>query len=230
MTNNQIALIKRALLEEELAEMAVIDALPDEEVSFSEKYKTEMHKLLDKYKKRTYNVNRRISKRLVGALAAILIALTLMMSISAIREPIIKFIVNVYDNFISVFIEEDDGAKPPETIEKIYLPSCEIDGFNFQSTTNYSTIIKTKWINANGNLITLEQLIIKDNYQAFLDNESKNYEITEINSFDIYYINKNNHYFTVWSNGEYMFKMLFPNTIEFSEIEKSLESMEAVEN
>ena len=46
MTNNQIALIKEALLEEDLREMAIIDALPDEKFVFSEKYKKEMKKLL----------------------------------------------------------------------------------------------------------------------------------------------------------------------------------------
>ena len=145
-----------------------------------------------------------------------------------IREPIIKFIVNIYENFISIFVEEDEGAKPPETIEKVYLPSYEIDEFHIQKTTNYGTLIKTKWTNGNENLIALEQLILKNNYQAFLDNEAKNYEITEINSYDIYYINKNDHYFTVWSNGEYMFQMIFPNTMEFSEIEKVIESFEVV--
>ena len=125
-------LLKEALLEEELAEMAVIDALPDEKVVFSEKYKIEIQKLLNKHKKYTRNANRFIPKRLVGVLAAILITLTLIMSISSIREPVVKFIVNTYESFISIFVEEDEGAKPPETIEKVYLPSCEIDEFHIQ--------------------------------------------------------------------------------------------------
>ena len=92
MTNNQIALIKEALLEEDLREMAIIDALPDEEFVFSEKYKKEMQKLLIKHKKYTHTANRFIPKRLVGVLVAILITLTLMMSISAIREPVVKYL------------------------------------------------------------------------------------------------------------------------------------------
>ena len=51
MTNNQIKLIKEALLEEDFKEMAIIDAIPDENVTFSEKYKMEMQKLLRKFRK-----------------------------------------------------------------------------------------------------------------------------------------------------------------------------------
>lgn len=230
MTDNQIALIKQSLLEEELAEMAVIDALPDEEFVFSEKYKKEIQKLLNKHKKYTRNANRFIPKRLVGVLAAILITLTLMMSISAIREPVVKFIVNVYENFISIFVEENEEHTSPETIKKVYLPSYKIEEFNTNKFIAYDTIVYSNWINDKGDLIVLEQCILENNYQAFLDNESTNYTIIKINSYDIYYIEKNGNYHFVWSNNEYFFKMLFPSTMEFSEIEKVIESMEAVED
>jgi len=229
MTDNQIKLLKEALLEEDLREMAIIDALPDEEFVFSEKYKTEMQKLLNRHKKYTHNTNRFIPKRLVGVLVAILITLTLMMSISAIREPIVKFIVNVYESFISIFVENEDNT-PPETIEEIYMPSHLIEGFHIQTTNNYKTLSTTIWADDNNKNIFLDQAVLKDSYQTFLDNDSKYYKKTEINLCNVYYIEKNNSYFIVWSNGEYMFKMLFPSTIDFSEIEKVIESMEVVEN
>lgn len=230
MTDNQIKLLKEALLEEDLKEMAIIDSLPDEEFVFSEKYKKEMQKLLNKHKKYTHTANRFIPKRLVGVLVAILITLTLMMSISAIREPVVKFIVNVYENFINIFVEEDEGVKTPETIEKIYLPSYEIRGFHIQSTQNYETLVITNWTNDDKEFVLLEQTILEDNYQAFLDKESMGYMMINIGSYEIYYTEKNNNYCFVWSNGEYMFKMKFPNTIELYEIKKIIESMEVVEN
>ena len=230
MTNNQIALIKEALLEEDLKEMAIIDALPDEEFVFSEKYKKEMQKLLIKHKKYTRNANRFIPKRLVGVLAAILITLTLMMCISAIRKPVVKFIVNVYENFISVFVEEGEDAKSPQEIENLYLPTDGIQGYSIQSSYNQGKISSTVWINDNNELIVLEQAVLENNYQSFFDNESINYGTTRVGSFDIHYMIKNDNYLMVWSNVKYMFKMLFPSTMEFSEIEKVIESMEAVED
>ncbi|MBQ8392450.1 MAG: DUF4367 domain-containing protein [Clostridia bacterium] len=230
MTNNQIKLLKEALLEEELAEMAVIDALPDEKVVFSEKYKIEIQKLLNKHKKYTRNANRFIPKRLVGVLAAILITLTLIMSISSIREPVVKFIVNTYESFISIFVEEDEGAKPPETIEKVYLPSCEIDEFHIQKTTNYGTLSVTTWKNNNNEFIRLEQTILEENYQAFLHNKSVEYTQINMELCDVYYMEKSCSYYFVWSNNGYIFKMKLPNTIELSEIEKIIESMEVVED
>ena len=230
MTNNQIKLLKEALLEEELAEMSVIDALPDEEVVLTEKHQKEIQRLLNKQKKYTRNTNRFIPKRLVGVLAAILITLTLMMSISAIREPVIKFIVNIYGSFISIFVEEDEYTKTPETIDEIYLPSCEIEGFHIQSTKNYDTLVITNWTNNDKKIVLLEQSILEDNYQAFLDKESMGYMMINLNSYETYYTEKNNNYCFVWSNREYMFKMKLPNTLELSEIEKIIESMEVVED
>lgn len=230
MTDNQIKLLKEALLEEDLREMAIIDSLPDEEFVFSEKYKKEMQKLLNKHKKYTRNSNRFIPKRLVGVLVAILITLTLMMSISAIREPVVKFIVNMYDSFISIFIEEDKGAKPPQEIENMYLPTDGIQGYRIQSSYNQGKISSTVWINDNNEMVFLEQSVLENNYQAFIDNESMYYKTTVIDIYEVYYTEKNSSFGVVWSNGEYMFKMLFPNTIEFQEIEDIIISFEIVED
>ena len=230
MTNNQIALIKEALLEEDLREMAIIDALPDEEIVFSEKYKTEMQKLLNKHKKYTRNANRFIPKRLVGVLAAILITLTLMMSISAIREPVVKFIVNVYENFISIFVEEDDSIKIPEIIEEEYTPSYMIEGYILEEVQNYDVLRITTWYD-NDNKIELCQQILKSDFKSVIDKENVTYtsKNTKINT-TIYYIKKGNEYSVIWSDGIYFFNLLCPNTIEITEVEKIIESMEAVED
>ena len=177
MTNNQIALIKEALLEEELAEMAVIDALPDEEIAFTEKYKIEMQKLLSKHKKRTHNTDRFIPKRLVGVLAAILITLALMMSISAIRKPIVEFIVNVYDGFIGIFVEVEgnEGSTPSETIEVEYMPSYMIKGYTLKSTENYDVLRISIWYNTENKRFEFCQQIINDGFQSMIDIENASY-------------------------------------------------------
>ena len=110
------------------------------------------------------------------------------------------------------------------------MPSHPIEGFHIQTTNNYKTLSATIWADDNNKNIFLDQAVLKDSYQTFLDNDSIYYKKTEINFCNVYYIEKNNSYFIVWSNGEYMFKMIFPNTIDFSEIEKIIESMEVVEN
>lgn len=230
MTDNQIKLLKEALLEEDLREMAIIDSLPDEEFVFSEKYKKEMQKLLNKHKKHTPTANRFIPKRLVGVLVAILITLTLMMSISAIRKPIIKFIVNIYEEFISIFIE-DEGAKSPETIEKTIIPSYIIDGYHMKDITEKATFSILIWENDIGEKIQLKQYILKDGLQAFLDAENSTYSLlsTHLNK-DLFYSNKNTNLSIVWSDNIYLYNLLCPSTIEITEIEKIIESMEVVED
>ena len=231
MTSNQIALIREALLEEELAEMAVIDALPDEDIIFSEKYKLEMRKLINGYKKCVQSTNKVISKRLVGVLAAILITLTLMMSISAIREPIIKFIVNTYESFISIFAEEDNRVEPPEVIDRVNLPSYICNGYQLQNSENYEKLATTTWTNKDNFIIQLNQYILKDGLQAFLDNENLLYSIltTKLNN-NIYYTDKNGYFNIVWTDDTYIYNLLCPNSTEITEIEKIIESMEVVED
>ena len=230
MTDNQIALVKKALLEEELAEMAVIDALPDEEVVFSEKYKIEMQKLLNKHKKYTCYANRFIPKRLVGVLVAILITLTLMMSISAIREPVVKFIVNVYESFISIFVE-DDNKNPPETIEDIILPSYMIEDYTLGETTEQIALSTTTWYDNENNIIRLKQRILIDDFKAYIDNQDLKYSFLDTQlEYDIYYVDKNGYFNILWTDNTYIYNLLCPNTIEITEIEKIIESMEAVEN
>ena len=231
MTNNQIALIKEALLEENLREMAIIDALPDEEIIFSEKYKTEMQKLLNKHKKYTHTANRFIPKRLVGVLVAILLTLTLMMSISAIREPIVKFIVNVYESFISIFVEEDEGHVSPETIENVILPTHITDGYISNGTVKQLKLSTTKWANDENQIIRLNQYVIEDNLLAFLDNQNLTYAPLDTKlDIDIYYVDKNGYLNVAWTDNTYIYNLQCPNSIETTEIEKIIESMEVVED
>lgn len=229
MTNNQIALIKEALLEEDLAEMAVIDAIPDEDFVFSEKYKIEMQKLLNKHKKCMYNANRFIPKRLVGVLVAILITLTLMMSISAIREPIIKFIVNTYEGFVSIFVDENDEIKSTETVEEIYSPSYMLDGYVKKDFKQFKTVISTVWSKDN-DILELRQNVMVEDFQHFTDKEKTEYSTINTISNTIYYINKNENYSFIWTNDIYLFTLICSNSIELSEIEKIIESMEVVED
>lgn len=231
MTKNQIKLLKEALLEEDIREMAIIDALPDEEIVFSEKYKKEMQKLLNKHKKYTRNANRFIPKRLAGVLAAILITLTLMMSISAIREPVVKFIVNVYESFISIFVEEDEGYVSPETIENVILPAYITDGYISNGTVKQLKLSTTTWKNSENKFIQLKQCIIEDNFLTFLDNQNLTYSplISKLN-IDLYYADKNGYLNITWTDNVYIYNLLCPNTIEITEIEKIIESMEIVED
>ena len=230
MTDNQIKLLKEALLEEDLKEMAIIDSLPDEEFVFSEKYKKEMQKLLNKHKKYTHTANRFIPKRLVGVLVAILITLTLMMSISAIREPIIRFIVNTYESFISIFVENDTKT-PSKTIEDIILPSYMKEEYTLSDTIRKTTLSTTTWNNAEGHMIELRQCILLDDFKAYIDNQNLNYSLlnTKLN-IEIYCVDKNGYLNIMWTDNTYIYSLLCPNTIEITEVEKIIESMEIVED
>ena len=59
-----------------------------------------------------------LKKKILYAVIAALVAISLAMSVSAIREPIINFFVEIYDSFISIFV--DAPAPASIAIEEKY--------------------------------------------------------------------------------------------------------------
>ena len=231
MTKNQLIILKEALLEAEKDEMAFYDSLPIEDFIFSEKYQIKIQKLLNRRQKYTRNTNRFVSKRLVGVLSAILITLTLMMSISAIREPIIRFIVNIYEDFVSIFINDEENDIIPEYIEDISLPTYMIDGYVKCDFNCYKKISSTLWMNSYEEIVLLNQHTIENGLKAFIDSQNTDYVKITVDSNDsFYYALKQNEYNIIWCDDRYIYNMICPNNIELSEIEKIIKSMEVVEN
>lgn len=229
MTENQVKLIRDTLFEENLAEMAIIDTLPDEEIIFSDKYRTEMQKLLNKYKNRIGNTKRKIPNRLIGILAAVIITLCMLMSISAARDPIINFIVNIYESFIEVTNENwVTNSNVTKKIEIKYIPSYMIEGFTVMNYDEDITYLQTKWTN-NDKYIKITQRLIVEGADYTWDNENVEYIKTNIGPYSVYYMNKKGSYFFYWIDDQYLFDFKCSDSIKFSEMIKVIESIKPVE-
>ena len=79
-----------------------------------------------------------LKKKILYAVIAALVAISLAMSVSAIREPIINFFVEIYDSFISIFV--DVPAPASVAIEEKYELVLQFD-FNY---INYKQIKEQK--------------------------------------------------------------------------------------
>lgn len=224
MTENQLNILKEALLEAEQNEIVFYDSLPNEDFAFSCKYKKFIGKML--HNNKIIHNNKCLRNRLIIPIVAVLMTFILMISISAIRVPVIKFIINLYEDFVSIFVDESDDITSCDTIEEVYLPSSMPYDFIDMKTENYGVLVITTWINNNNSTIQLYQHILVEGVKAFIDKQEINYTQKNLNSnLIIFYANKNNVYNIVWTDEKYIYNILCPNNLEFFEIEKIIESM-----
>ena len=139
MTKAELSVLKNALLIVGLEEVQAYKNLPDEEFEFSNEFEQKIKEINKKRKSLLHRATKTIPRRVALVAAAIIITFCLMMTISAIRIPVVNFFVNVYEEFIGLFFEEEEeDFNIPTTIEQIYLPTYMANGYIMLNTADSS--------------------------------------------------------------------------------------------
>lgn len=220
MTNSQIEVLKIALLNVEREELKLLDSLPNESYEFSDQHNARMKKLVYKYD----NFKKAMTKKLSVILVAAILAIALIMSISAIRIPVVNFFVEIYESFISIFVDKDDNGA--EKIQEIYMPQYIPKQYKQSNSFSDDYSIQTTWKNEVDNSeIHISQMVLNVS-QSFIDFEKADYTEYTINDQKIYYMIKNNFIMVVWCDEQNLFTLSCPETIGLEEIEKIICSME----
>lgn len=226
MTNYEINVLKKALLEVEQKELRYFKNIPNENVELSAEFENNIHKLARKRKTFVWQATKTIPRRIAIVFIAAIITLCMMMSISAIRIPIINFFVDIYEEFISIFIDEEEDVKVPDTIQEVYIPSYTIKDYSLISSSTDSKFVETIWLDENnGNIMILTQDIFKSEYQIYLDNQNVDYQPANFKNLNAHFASKNDQYFFIWTKGYYKFELICSTQLEFSEIENLINSM-----
>lgn len=221
MTNSQIEVLKIALLNVEREELRLLDSLTSEKYEFSDEHKARMKRMVDKYE----HSNKTMPKKLSIILVAAILAITLIMSISAIRIPVVNFFVEIYESFISIFVDSNE-TNDTSVIQEIYTPQYIPE--NYQNSQNFSNDyeIQTTWLNTiDGKIIKINQRKLSDS-QSYIDFENSNYNEMMIDQQKVYYMIRNNTIMVVWCNEQYFFMISCPEKLGLEEIEKIICSME----
>ena len=175
-------------------------------------------------KKAKIYTRKSLKKKILYAVIAALVAISLAMSVSAIREPIINFFVDIYDSFISIFVDAPAPASIAieEKYELGYLP----EGFELVEEIDYSSRF-VKIYRFGSKEVSLDQVIYSDElFSEFsLDNKESNVEYMDLNSIQIIYIQKNNMISLLWHDDKYMLKMSFNFIIDKEECVKIIDSI-----
>lgn len=225
MTKVEIYILKKALFIIGREEVKAYKALPDEEVVFSKKFEAKVRAINRKRKSLFYKATKTVPRRIAVILIAAVITFAMMMSVSAIRTPVLNFVIKTYDSFISIFVEKDEKIKLPTSIENMYIPKYLPEEYIQLSAENYGFNAEAIWMK-DDSIIMLDQNIINEQNQIKIDNQKIDYETITINKYNIYYYVKDGYYFVIWSDNYYIFTLTCPEDINISEIEKIIASME----
>lgn len=219
MTKSDI--LKKALLDSTLKEIKAIEEADYPVIETDIEYD---RKIYNEINKSHTKINRRNIRIVI--LAAILVTLTMIMSISAIRTRIVDFVVSVYEKFICLSIDENEYIYP-QTIEKVYKPSYTPSNFiEFENSirTIYSI---TRYKNSNDRINLYQYVISRKNVN--FDNEYSDYTPRYINDQKVYYTIKEDKYTVRWIANDYSFVLSCPESLGWDEIEKIILSIEEVQ-
>lgn len=189
--------------------------IPNEEdikYEFSEKFNKKMKKLLRKTEHKGIHHSAKISKRIIAVAAAIVIILAGLMSVSAIREPVVNFVLDFFEDHIDFGFSGDVSQE----IEYEYGFSEIPEGFDLVNKISDYDIKYTKFKNEkSGDELILKQTIT-DQKSISVDNEHGISTTNFINGMEVYiYEHENGDYIQAnWIKESYSMFLVYYGDIE----------------
>jgi hypothetical protein len=111
-------------------------------VTFSPKFERKMERLLRAQKKPYYPlVNTNFKKAVLAMAVVFILMVTTVFSVSALREPVVRFFVEVYEKFSQVFFHHNEEEQFPATLEVYYAPAWLPDGYQENTSQMVDAII-----------------------------------------------------------------------------------------
>lgn len=204
--------VLRAFREVASEEFAHIPKEEDIEYEFSEHFNKKMDKLLRKIEHNSVYPTLKLSKRILTVVAAILILLAGLMSVSAIREPVVNFIVKEYETFMEFFFSGDTS----ERIEYEYVLSEIPEGFDLVTQTSDYDVVYAEYKNeTTGDEIVFSQAVT-DDLALSIDNEHGTISNELVNDTEVcIYEHENGKYFQAnWTLQTYSLTLTYYGNIE----------------
>ena len=227
--------LKEAFIEYQKRE---VDALRTEYAQikshvFSERFENRMTKLVRFSERPYFRFVNTFTKRVAVFAIIIMISLSAAFSVEAIREPIIKFFIEVYEKFTHVVFQTDTGTSEnnntngnlsgnslleifPVTIEDVYEPTVLPDGYSYTDNIKTEIFYQNSYYNQSGQELSFEQFIITS-IELHIDTEdgATVEEIMLENTKALFTQNKGTNVL-VWNDRKYGYKII--GSIEESEM------------
>jgi len=200
-----------------------------EPVTFSPKFERKMERLLRAYRKPYYPmVNTNFKKAALAMAVVLILMITTVFSVSALREPVIRFFVEVYEKFSHVFFHHKPEEQFPATLEVYYAPTWLPEGYKEDIDKALDAIFFCEMIYANGDS---DELVFKQytitSSELYIDTEDVQVHTVFVNGNEgIYFSNKEIQHLT-WNDEQYGFSVSGP--ISEADLLRLAELIRAVE-
>ena len=189
--------------------------------TFSEKFMKRMDKLIKSQRKPYWNFISTVSRRAAVIIVAIITLVTAAFSVKAIREPIIKFIKQVYESFTHYSFDGDTV----EIITKEYTITQMLDGYEqFDKLTSENTIATT-YKNKLGDTIIFTQMTTEYSIGYFVDNESGEQYTETVDDIEIEFKEWYDTKTAIWANDGYVFSFDCIGNISFEDIKQIIRTI-----
>lgn len=188
------------------------------------KFEEKMQKLIAKQKSSYWRYTNTFSKRLLIAAIILIATLSSAMTVPAVREPIIDFIITKYEEFSLYFAKDTSNPQFPDEIEKVYMPQYIPDGFELANTFSSEATITSIWKNnVTNETITFVQNVIFLHSSLNTENSKATEKVINGKDICIYTYAGNTSY--LWSEYGYSFRLDVIAEISEDEIIKIIENI-----
>ena len=224
MTKQERQLIEEALLTVERRELKILKSLDGGDFEPSQAYRDRMQHLIKKETHWTRPFVRTKTRKTLTLLVAALLIIGSMLSVTAIREPIFKYIRNTYEKFTHFFFEED-STEYDAIIKTEYAPTWIPKEYLAVAVEKTPLCINYQW-NKNKSSIHLRQKVIGID-SLHMNTELENYTPVERNG-QTYYCNESvDVYCYIWTIDNYAFNLTC-HKMEKEDVLKILDSIQPV--
>lgn len=218
MSREEFKAAFREVISSEFAQIATDEDSID--FTFSEKFIKRMDKLIRAQKKSYYKFINTAGKRVAVIFAAIITLFTASLSVKAIREPVVRFIKQVYETFIHYTFEGDIQPK----IKKEFFIKTLPDGFIQHDKIESDLAITTIYVNDNNTIKFTQQST--NNANHFFDNESGTLTKVTISGINVDIYESENIKHAVWTDEGYFFKLTCIGEINIDSVTMMIESIQ----
>lgn len=190
------------------ADSLLIDSLPsDNQIShvFSKRFERRMKKLLRvsrQPEKAKWNM-RFSQKRWIAILAAIIMAFSMALSVSAVRQSIYQFISQVYEKYTDIFFKSTSTSSLTESaVIKTQIPSYIPDGFQLTHRDDNNMVLLE--YEKEKDFISYQQEPL-ENVSARINTEGVETEETKINGLQAIYYSNQGVQNLIWYDDKYLY-------------------------
>lgn len=183
---------------------------------FSDEFNRKMEKLLKRVRYDSTHVVSWATKKIIVIAAALTLAIAGMMSVSAIREPIVEIITEIYNGFVELFFEGDTTNKITYRYSLSEIP----EGFvETQRISNDAENIVRYENEASNKIFEFGQSITEQNGIS-IDSEHGHIEEFYVDGIkiNIYINNRGGSYYAFWTKDSYYMTLSFSGTTTVDEL------------